>query len=118
MFVQAEGEAGLVLGIIFLILFLGSLVVIAFNVASMRATLNRLLFPAGLPRTIRACPHCMMQIHAQASVCPFCNRESEPWSLRDGVWWRRTERGEEFFDTAARQWRSGTSQEPASGGPL
>ena len=42
----------------------------------------------------RECPHCKKRLRGDASVCPHCQRESEPWTLKDGVWWRRDEAGE------------------------
>jgi hypothetical protein len=40
------------------------------------------------PMTVtRECPHCKSAIRPDASVCPHCQRESEPWTLKDGYWW-------------------------------
>lgn len=41
----------------------------------------------------RECPSCKKRMRGDASVCPHCQRESTPWTLHDGVWWRRDETG-------------------------
>ncbi|MGH2685992.1 MAG: hypothetical protein ACRDJP_11060, partial [Actinomycetota bacterium] len=86
--VQFESNA---LGIIILVLFVGALVgvmVIAANLYSFRRMIRRYLFPDGVPAIPRECPHCFREMHAQAVVCAFCGRESEPWRFHDGRWWR------------------------------
>lgn len=39
--------------------------------------------------TTRECPFCKTEIHPDASVCPHCQRESEPWTENDGYWWKK-----------------------------
>ena len=34
----------------------------------------------------RECPHCKEPMRRDASVCPHCQRDSAPWTLRDGQW--------------------------------
>jgi len=41
----------------------------------------------------RECPHCKEQVRRDASLCPHCRLSVEPWSLRDGYWWRQDESG-------------------------
>lgn len=40
-------------------------------------------------KVTRECPHCKSAIRPDASVCPHCQRESPPWTLHVGEWWRR-----------------------------
>jgi uncharacterized membrane protein YeaQ/YmgE (transglycosylase-associated protein family) len=35
----------------------------------------------------RECPFCKTSIRRDASVCPHCQRESEPWQFHNGLWW-------------------------------
>lgn len=42
----------------------------------------------------RECPFCKSQIRPDATVCPHCQRESEPWTLNDGHWWKKDESNE------------------------
>jgi hypothetical protein len=45
---------------------------------------------AGDPmKMTRECPHCKSDIRPDASVCPHCQRESTPWTLHGGQWWRQ-----------------------------
>lgn len=37
----------------------------------------------------RECPFCKTEIRPDASVCPHCQRESEPWTENDGYWWKK-----------------------------
>jgi hypothetical protein len=98
--------AAVTLSLMLTILAVLSLVVIAGMLGSIRGMLRRVLFPSGFPEIARACPHCMLQIHAQAVLCPFCKRESTPWMIREGVWWKAAEEGEQYFDPVAKEWRS------------
>lgn len=36
--------------------------------------------------TARECPHCRELMRRDASVCLRCNRDSQAWVLRNGVW--------------------------------
>jgi len=50
--------------------------------------------PATDPMTLtRECPHCKSAIRPDATVCPHCRRESEPWTLHENTWWRHDEGG-------------------------
>jgi len=101
-----EDGAGLAFGIVFSVLIVVSLLIIAANVNGIRRMVQGLLFPREGPQVVRACPHCRLQINAEATVCPFCHRESAPWRQVDGVWRRIAEGGtEEYFDDASRSWR-------------
>jgi hypothetical protein len=98
--VQAEA-----FGIIILAAIVLSLVVIAINTALLRSMLRKVLFPEGVPQILKACPHCYRQMPARAVVCASCHRESEPWTFRDGYWWRTSESGKpEYLDAQARRW--------------
>lgn len=39
----------------------------------------------------RECPSCKAGIRPDASVCPHCQQESEPWTWNDHVWWKKDE---------------------------
>jgi hypothetical protein len=67
-------------------------------------------------KVLRECPFCKMQIRPDASVCPHCQRESEPWTLKENLWWRH-EGGEWLWlDPAgpAGTWHSYREGEPAT----
>lgn len=51
----------------------------------------------------RECPFCRSNIRADASVCPHCRRESDPWEMRDGRWWAKGDDGE-WWALGARGW--------------
>ena len=98
-------EAGAFIGMVLSVMVVITVFVIASNVSAIRQTIQSVLYPAGSAQVARVCPHCRLQIHAEATVCAFCTRESEPWRLEDGVWWRPAEGGgDEYFDPATRTW--------------
>jgi hypothetical protein len=35
----------------------------------------------------RECPYCKEAMRRDASVCPHCRHDSEPWTLHEGNWW-------------------------------
>ena len=35
----------------------------------------------------RECPFCKEAMRRDASVCPHCQRDSEPWKFHEGHWW-------------------------------
>jgi hypothetical protein len=39
------------------------------------------------------CPYCKSEIRPDATVCPHCRRESSPWTLHEGTWWRQDDDG-------------------------
>lgn len=41
----------------------------------------------------RVCPHCKERMKRDASVCPSCQRESKPWTFKDGRWWHQSRSG-------------------------
>jgi RNA polymerase subunit RPABC4/transcription elongation factor Spt4 len=47
--------------------------------------------------TTRTCPFCKSAISPDASVCRFCQRESEAWRWIEGVWVARNEQGEYWW---------------------
>lgn len=51
----------------------------------------------------RECPHCMEPMRREASVCPHCQRDSEPWRLHEGRWWTKKDGEYYWFDGA--EWR-------------
>jgi hypothetical protein len=42
-------------------------------------------------RIYRACPFCKENMRWDASVCPHCRHESDPWTLHQGYWWVRVD---------------------------
>jgi hypothetical protein len=38
---------------------------------------------------MRACPHCNAEMVATAPICLRCRKESDPWKLHHGHWWKR-----------------------------
>jgi hypothetical protein len=67
----------------------------------------------------RECPHCREKMRGDASVCPHCQRESEPWLHQDGNWFRRDPAGDwEYLDRSGdgvTRWRkteSAATREP------
>lgn len=54
--------------------------------------------------TMRECPFCKSQIRRDASVCPHCQRESDPWILHEGRWWVKRESGDYFYDEKKNSW--------------
>lgn len=45
----------------------------------------------------RTCPFCKEPIHAEASVCPHCQRESAPWRWHEGHWWVKGSDGKDYY---------------------
>lgn len=52
----------------------------------------------------RECPFCKSAIRRDASVCPHCQRESEPWLLHDGRWWVKRDSGDYYLDEKTGAW--------------
>jgi len=86
-----------------------SLIVIAVEIHNLRRTIREVFFPQGVTRTVRACPYCKLQMSAEATICVFCRRDSTPWEQRQGVWWRTSEAGEEYFDVDSNAWMTPTA---------
>jgi uncharacterized integral membrane protein len=57
---------------------------------------------------MRECPHCKEDMKCDAGTCPHCRKESSPWSLRDGHWYRQGESGWQAIEdrTNERTWES------------
>ncbi|MGH2682554.1 MAG: hypothetical protein ACRDIX_04895 [Actinomycetota bacterium] len=52
----------------------------------------------------RKCPHCLQEIPAAASVCAFCQRESEPWTFHGGYWWVKRDGRWLYLDRQRGEW--------------
>ena len=52
----------------------------------------------------RECPHCKSQMRRDASVCPHCRRDSEPWTFHQGFWWVERPSGRYYLDEKTGQW--------------
>jgi len=57
------------------------------------------------PQMYRECPHCKEQMRRDASVCPHCQRDSEPWRKEGDRWWQLQEGTWRHWDEGAHQWR-------------
>lgn len=57
----------------------------------------------------RECPHCKEAMKREASVCPHCHRDSEPWKFDQGYWWVRRDDQWLYLDARGRwvKWTSG-----------
>lgn len=56
----------------------------------------------------RDCPHCKEPMRRDASVCPHCQRDSEPWTLHEGRWWAQTNEEWYWLDEVAQEWHVST----------
>lgn len=52
----------------------------------------------------RECPHCREQMRRDASTCPHCQKDSQPWSFHEGYWWAKTETGMFYLDEDKNEW--------------
>lgn len=52
--------------------------------------------------TVRECPHCREMMRRDASVCPHCQRGSEPWIYHAGYWWSPS--GRHWLDEQTGRW--------------
>jgi len=58
-------------------------------------------------RTHRECPHCKEPMRRDASVCPHCQRDSQPWTLNEGFWWKPADDGSWLYlDEQSGEWKS------------
>ena len=62
--------------------------------------------PGVLPRpgTTRECPWCKEAMRRDASVCPHCQRESEPWTFHEGFWWAKDPAGDWLYMDSKGEW--------------
>ena len=80
-------------------LFLSMAILIAFFVTAANVSRIRRLVERE-PRNLlwtRTCPFCAEEIKREASVCPFCQRESPAWTLHEGTWWSTDEGGNRYW---------------------
>lgn len=59
---------------------------------------------SGGQRATRECPHCKEAMRRDASVCPHCQRNSEPWIFHENRWWVKRESGDYFLDEKTGNW--------------
>jgi hypothetical protein len=58
------------------------------------------------PKAVRECPHCKEGMRRDASVCPHCRRDSDPWQYWEGRWWATDARGHHVWhDERLGTWR-------------
>jgi hypothetical protein len=43
--------------------------------------------PWDVPAMNRVCPHCGVEIDAEAQICPACHSASQAWQFAHGSWW-------------------------------
>lgn len=61
----------------------------------------------------RECPHCKEAMRRDASVCPHCQRDSQPWVLHQGRWWHKGSDGIDYYlDEQKKQWVASRSEPP------
>ena len=65
----------------------------------------------------RECPSCKSPMRRDASVCPHCQRESEPWTLHEGRWWVKRDSGDYYYDETKKEWVLFTRAVPSSAIP-
>ena len=65
---------------------------------------SQAIAPSRGPRATRACPFCKEFMRRDASVCPHCRNESEPWAYNDGSWWVRRDGGYHYLDERTGVW--------------
>lgn len=54
--------------------------------------------------TTRECPHCKEAMKRDASVCPHCQRDSQPWKWENGYWWARRDEQWLYLDERKNEW--------------
>jgi hypothetical protein len=55
-------------------------------------------------RIYRECPFCKELMRREASVCPHCRHESEPWKPLEGKWWVQMDGDWHWLDEATGAW--------------
>ena len=61
--------------------------------------------PQGDSGLKRQCPWCKEGMQPDASVCPHCQRESEPWERRHGIWTQKDPEGRTMVRDPKGNWR-------------
>ena len=90
------------LGVGFLICFFLGL--LGFAIVLLANPSSQVIAPSRGPRATRECPFCKEAMRRDASVCPHCRLESEPWTYKDGYWWVRRDDGFHYLDERTRSW--------------
>ena len=55
-------------------------------------------------RIHRQCPFCKEDMRRDASVCPHCRHESQPWTLHEGNWWVKADGNWHRLDEIENKW--------------
>lgn len=108
------GGAGFALG--FFLGWIGVLIAAIATPSRAYAAPNR---AAGSPpRSVRECPHCKEAMRRDASVCPHCQRDSDPWRFHEGFWWYTREDGSHLYlDERKNEWIPFRPSVPSSRAP-
>lgn len=103
---KGRGATGFILGLVLGVI--GWVIVLLLEPAAGHSA-NRLVVgttptPGSHAQMYRECPRCKEQMRRDASLCPHCRSESEPWILRDGQWWVTRPNGSYYLDAPSQQW--------------
>jgi hypothetical protein len=70
--------------------------------------------PRSTASAYRECPYCKEPMRRDASVCPHCRKESQPWEFDQGYWWIQDASGTwQMLDEETGEWA--TWERDASG---
>jgi hypothetical protein len=73
--------------------------------------------PLSRGQMMRECPSCKEAMRRDASVCPHCRRDSEPWRFWEGRWWAYSASGDDvWYDEVFGVWRTPDATSPADRG--
>src|SRR5262249_7883847 len=92
---KPKGRAGLLYG-----LFLGWIGVIILPLLPARSGVTF----GELDQARRECPFCKEHMRRDASVCPHCRRESEPWTFNGDRWWLLIDGKWHMYDEGSEDW--------------
>jgi hypothetical protein len=92
---------GLVLGVIGWVIIL-LIAPAAGHQASQLVVATRPLIGGG--EMYRECTRCREPMRRDASLCPHCRSEAEPWTFHDGRWWVTRGSGSYWLDPHTQHW--------------
>ncbi len=103
---KGRGGLGFILGLVLGVI--GWVIILLLAPASGHPA-NQVTVVTGAPlganaQLYRECPRCKEPMRRDASLCPHCRSESEPWILHDGHWWVTRPGGSYYLDPLSQQW--------------